>query len=99
MAVLAAFERYVFGSRHDFFISDFFAIFSVTPIKSIFNVSRWRRVNLFYDLGMGVARDSHRRCIYYPEHVYTLEGYSNRSVSSCVCVSVCLSVCVSPVNS
>ena len=23
MAVLAAFERYVFGSRHDFFISDF----------------------------------------------------------------------------
>ena len=23
MAVLAAFERFVFGSRHDFFISDF----------------------------------------------------------------------------
>ena len=23
----------------------------------------------------------------YPEHVYTWEGYSNRSVSSCVCVS------------
>ena len=24
----------------------------------------------------------------YPEHVYTWEGYSNRSVSSCVCVCV-----------
>ena len=30
---------------------------------------------------MGVARDSHRRCIYYPEHVYTWEGYSSHSVS------------------
>ena len=50
----------------------------------------------------------------YPEHVYTWEGYSNRSVSypsptHSVCedivvtllvrVSVCLCVCVSPVNS
>ena len=35
---------------------------------------------------MGVARDWHRRCIYYPEHVYTWEGYSSHSVSSCVCV-------------
>ena len=30
---------------------------------------------------MGVARDRHCRCIYYPEHVYTWEGYSNHSVS------------------
>ena len=37
--------------------------------------------------------------IIIPGNVYTWEGYSNRSVSSCVCVSVCLSVCVSPVNS
>ena len=63
---------------------------------------------------MGVARDLHRRCIYYPlptrsvcedtlvdvcgsypEHMYTWEGYSNHSVSLCVC----LSVCVSPLNS
>ena len=50
---------------------------------------------LVYDLGMGVARDSHRRCIYYPEHVYTWEGYSNRSVSSCVCVCLCVCLCVS----
>ena len=35
----------------------------------------------FTTWGMGVARDWHRRCIYYPEHVYTWEGYSNRSVS------------------
>ena len=26
----------------------------------------------------------------YPEHVYTWEGYSSHSVSSCVCLSVCL---------
>ena len=32
----------------------------------------------------------------YPEHVYTWEGYSNHTVSLCVCVclSVCLSVCL-----
>ena len=29
-------------------------------------------------------------CVSYPEHVYTWEGYSNRSVSVCVCLSVCL---------
>ena len=38
MAVYAAFERFVFGSCHDFIMADFFAIFSVMPIKSIFNV-------------------------------------------------------------
>ena len=62
----------------------------------------------FYDLGMGVARDLHRRCIYYTEHLYTWEGYSSHSVSypehvhtwegySSHSVSSC--VCVSPVNS
>ena len=30
----------------------------------------------------------------YPEHVYTWEGYSNHSVSSCVCLCVCVSVCL-----
>ena len=39
---------------------------------------------------MGVARDSHRRCIYYPEHVYTWVGYSSHSVSLCVCVCLYL---------
>ena len=39
-----------------------------------------------------VARDLHCKCIYYPEHVYTWEGYSSHSVSSCVCLSVCLCV-------
>ena len=33
-------------------------------------------------------------CVSYPEHVYTWEGYSNRSVSSCVCLCVCVSVCL-----
>ena len=28
----------------------------------------------------------------YPERVYTWDGYSNRSVSSCVCVFVCLCI-------
>ena len=32
--------------------------------------------------------------VHYPEHMYTWEGYSNRSVSSCVCLCVCLSVCL-----
>ena len=58
------------------------------------------------------ARDLHRRCIYYLEHVYTWEGYSNRSVSypehvytwegysnHSISLCVCLSVCVSPLNS
>ena len=55
---------------------------------------------------MVVARDRHRRCIYYPEHVYTWEGYSNHSVSypehvytwegySSHSVSSCVCVCVS----
>ena len=26
---------------------------------------------------------------YYPEHVYTWEGYGNRFVRSCVCECVC----------
>ena len=25
-------------------------------------------------------------CVSYPEHVYTWEGYGNRSVSLCVCL-------------
>ena len=34
------------------------------PIKSIFlTFEDGGELNLVYDLGMGVARDSHRRCI------------------------------------
>ena len=32
---------------------------------------------------------------FYPEHVYTWEGYSSNSVSSCVCLSVCLQLIAS----
>ena len=58
--------------------------------------------NLLATLDLGILlRLGHRRgiCIVdafidvlvsYPEHVYTWEGYSSHSVSSCVCVSVCL---------
>ena len=99
------------------------AIFSVTPIKSIFfYLPRWQRVTLLFFCcyswswdsftTWAWARDLHRRCIYYPspthsvmrgyitwcvsypEHVYTWEGYSNLSVSSCVCVCVCLCVSI-----
>ena len=50
---------------------------------------------------MGVARDRHRRCIYYPEHVYTWEGYSNRSVSypsptHSVCENIVVTLLVIP---
>ena len=64
MAVQAAFERFVFGSRHDFFISDFLPFSQSRLSNQFLTFGRWRRVNLVYDLGMGVARDRHRRCIY-----------------------------------
>ena len=76
VAVWAAFERFVFGSRHDFLISDLSPFSQSRPLNQYFYLPRWRRVTLLffscyswilgfiYDLGMGVARDSHRKCIY-----------------------------------
>ena len=64
VAVYAAFERFVFGSRHDFLISDF-SPFSQSRLSNQFlTFEDGGELNLVYDLGMGVARDSHRRCIY-----------------------------------
>ena len=78
-----------------YLISDFLPFSQSRLSNQFLTCEDGGELNLVYDLGMGVARDSHRRCIYYPEHVYTWEGYSSHSVSSCVCVCVC----VSPLNS
>ena len=58
VAVYAAFERFVFGSRHDFLISDFSPFSQSRLSNQCLTYERWRRVNLVYDFGMGVARDS-----------------------------------------
>ena len=67
-------------------------IYSVTLINSIFFTCQDGGELLFY-FSLAIlgsldsfttwarARDLHCRCIYYPEHVYTWEGYSSRSVS------------------
>ena len=64
MAVWAAFEPFVFGSRHDFFISDFCHFLSHAHQINFLTFEGGGDLNLVYDLGVGVARDSHRRCIY-----------------------------------
>ena len=48
LAVYAAFEHFVFASRHDFFMADFLPFFSVTPIKSIFFYCKDGGELLFY---------------------------------------------------
>ena len=62
MAIWAAFELFVFGSRHDFLISDIMPFSQSHLSNQYFFLPRWQRVTLFiflllfldlYDFGMG----------------------------------------------
>ena len=67
MAVKAAFDGFVFGRRHDFFISDFLPFSQSRLSNQLLTCEDGGKLISF--MTWAWARNLHRRCICYPDHV------------------------------